>query len=70
VNPLDFLSAHQPNPPRVRRPLIRVVDEAYGGDPFMQILECGDKRYRLDEAAMIEAEERGYGEFVAAIRAR
>jgi hypothetical protein len=42
--------------------------KAYGGDPFVKIIECEGKRYQMDEAAMIEADERSYREFVAAMR--
>jgi hypothetical protein len=47
-------------PPKPKPSWPRVVNEALDGDPFVKVIECEGKRYRLDEAALIEAEEANY----------
>lgn len=58
MNAVDLLKADQSNPPQVRRPLVRILDEAVGGDPFVRHVEVAGARYRVDESALIELEER------------
>lgn len=31
-----------------------VVDDDYQGDPFVKLVRCGGKLYRVDESALIE----------------
>lgn len=46
------------NPPKVKvqKPMPRIVDEAYEGDPFLKLIEFDGSYYVLNEAAMIEYE--------------
>ena len=68
MDAFDLLRADQPNPPQVRRPLTRVVDEALDGDPFVKVVEVNGQRYRMDEGALVELEERNAREFEVGIR--
>jgi dUTPase len=41
----------------------RIVDEQYRGDPFLKLVECGDKFYVVNETDLIAQEEATYRAF-------
>jgi hypothetical protein len=45
-----------------------VIDEQYQGDPFVKLIEFGGKRYVLNEARLIEAEEENDRQLIASLR--
>jgi hypothetical protein len=52
----------------MKRPWLQIVDEAVGGDPFVKLVEVEGLRYRINEAALVELEERNARKIEMGIR--